>query len=80
MSDQQTSPEPQPFDVIEHLDKIQALEAKHTIVGVPGQQFGLPHLRIRCPRCNVPAALSGPGKFACTHCGTVSNVTAPAKS
>lgn len=66
-----------PFDVIEHQEKIAALPVHHTVVGEAGQQFGLPHLKFRCPRCGVPAALSGPGKYLCPHCANVLDVQAP---
>lgn len=68
------APGDKPVDVIEHLDKIQALPVHFVVQGEPGSQFGLPHLKFRCPRCFVPAALSGPGKYLCPHCGTVSEV------
>lgn len=65
-----------PADVMDHLEKIQGLGVHFEVQGTPGQQFGLDHLKFRCPRCNVPAALSGPGKYLCPHCGSVLNVTA----
>lgn len=74
---EQPQAESKPFDVIEHLEKIQALPVAFTIEGVPGQQCGLTHLKFRCPRCNVPAAVSNPGIFHCPHCGTTSRITAP---
>lgn len=70
MSDQPNKP----LDVVEHLDKINALPTHFEVTGTPGSQLGLPHLRFRCPRCNVPAALSAPGKYLCPHCASVLNV------
>lgn len=69
MSDQQ-QPAGKPVDMIEHLDKIEALAVQHTVDADPGVQFGLKHLKFRCPRCFVPAAVSNPGKYLCPHCAT----------
>lgn len=68
MSEQQIDPAVNPFDVVEHLDKIKALPVDRTVKGRWGEQAGLKHLLFNCPNCTLQVAMSGPGKIACPHC------------
>ena len=71
MSDKKVTSDTQitPADVASVLDKIAGVQADHQVQGVKDQQFGVAHLKFRCPKCTLVSAIGGPGKIICPKCG-----------
>jgi hypothetical protein len=58
-----------PFDINDYLGQVAELQTKHTVEAALQQQFGIEHLRFRCPMCNLTGRVDREGKYLCL-CGT----------